>query len=121
VWFHFGGSAFEAILKALFPGLRSMRGLTGLALAGDPSEQAIGVITRDTERLNHTLRKFAADIATPMTLGPYHNLLPSDVRTEVCLRLLDSEGFASWLASRDLRKSEQTVEAEGRLRDTFGW
>lgn len=121
LWFHFGGSAFEAVLKGLIPGLRSVRGLAGLALGGTPSEPALLALAGDIDRLTHMLRGLADDVATPMTLGRYHDQLPRDVRTEVCLQLLDPDALARWLASRDLRRSELTREAEGRLREALGW
>ena len=121
LWFHFGGSAFEAVLKALIPGLRSVRGLTGLALGGTPSDQVLRAWADDTDRLADMLRALVDDIASPMSLGRYHDLLPSEVRSAVCLRLLDLDGLARWLSSRDLRSSDSTREAEGRLREALGW
>ncbi len=116
IWFHFGGSAFEAVLRVLIPGLRSVKGLAGLALGGTPSESALHALAEDTDRLGDLLRGLADDVAAPMTLGRYHGQLPLDVRTAVCVQLLDPDGFARWLASRDLRTSELTQLAEGRLR-----
>ena len=121
LWFHFGGSAFEAALKGLIPSLRSVRGLAGIALAGTPSETPLLALAADPDRLAQMLRSLADDLATPMTLGRHHDLLPSGVRTELCLQLLDPDGFARWLAPPDLRTSEITREAEGRLRDALGW
>jgi hypothetical protein len=121
LWFHFGGSAFEAVLKVLIPGLRSVRGVTGLALGGNPDEQALRALAKETDRLADMLRGLIDDVASPMTLGRYHDLLPRDVRAAVCLQLLDPEGFARWLESRDLRSSELTRAAEERLREALGW
>jgi hypothetical protein len=77
-----------------------------------------GIVVLDE---GNRMRGLVDDVATPMTLGRYHDLLPPDVRAAVCLQLLDPDWLARWLASRDLHSSEFTSEAEGHLRDALGW
>jgi hypothetical protein len=121
LWFHFGGSVFEEMVKVLVPHLRSSRGLSGFALEGAPSENDLRALFEDLNGLTDMLRRNIDDAKTFMTLGCYHGLLPPTIRTEVCLQVLDPQEFARWLQSRDLRSSEFTRRAEECLREALGW
>ncbi len=121
LWFHFGGSAYEAVLASLFPDLKQVRRLAGIALQGVPVESTLMAVASDREPIVHVLRRLAEDLAIPAALGRFHRLLPADVRERVALEYLDVDGFVRWLAARRTTGLSHMQDAEQRLRAALGW
>lgn len=120
-WFHFGGAAFEAILRALIPSLEGDRSLSGIALRGVPRTDVLAEFSQDETMLSEVIERLATEGEMPMSLGLYHNLLPPEVKSAVCREFLEPEVFAVWLRSRDLRSAGIDRVTEGRIRQLAGW
>jgi hypothetical protein len=102
LWFHFAGSAYESILKSVFPELRGVRGLSGLALRGSISEKNLLALSANRERILASLQKAADDLIDSLSLGRFHSDLPQDVRTSVAVEFFGPERFIAWLSSRKI-------------------
>jgi len=121
LWFHFGGSAYEAILAVLLPDLKGVRGLSGIALRGVVTESMLRAIAGDHARLTEQLHELADAVVMPTSLGRYHRLLPEDVRKKVTLERLNPDEFRQWLGSRRPVTPIALRQAEQRLRIAMGW
>ena len=120
-WFHFGGSEYEALLLALFPGLHHLAGFAGLALRGDISEARIRSLLLNSRLASATIANAALSASFGAGLGKHHDLLPPAVRRSVVLERLDPDAFLNWLASRRIESVSATSDDVGRLRDSLGW
>jgi hypothetical protein len=115
LWFHFGGSAFQAALQVLDPSLEPVKGLAGLALLGLPSRDRLGV-TLETARFRALLIRESDRLASLLTPGPYHSYLPQDIRQEVVVDLLDPSSFKNWIQSRTIRSLDSSDPRDYSLR-----
>lgn len=100
VWFHFGGSAWELLLRSLTGELSSMA-LGGLALRGVPDLQALQELAC-AQRLTGTVRNRLVEFEGLLDPGPYQRLLPVRAREQVVADLLDIDEFRRWLESRNV-------------------
>lgn len=121
LWFHFGGSEYEAVLVALLPSLCREPGLRGLALRGALSGEMLRALAGDDGRLSEKLEELVDDMAVPASLGRYHRDLPEQVRREVALHRIGPEGLRQWLISRRLSPGIEVQQAEHRLRLALAW
>lgn len=121
LWFHFGGSAYEAVLSRLLPNLKHVKGLHGIALKGSVTSEDLLGLVEDASGLTTLLQGLASNIALPATLGRYHHLLPDDVQAQVALDYLDPGLLTEWIRSRRVNLQPDAREAEVRLRDAMGW
>jgi hypothetical protein len=120
LWFHFGGSAYEAVLKALLPSMESVRSLKGLALRGRPEGSQLEVLGTDTDRLRGILTRFGDTLIPSMSLGRYHSDLPEAVRTQVALEMFDVDSFADWIARRRITDSGADGVTQRRVQEGLG-
>lgn len=102
-WLHCGGSAYEVVLLHLFPDLKAFAGLKGLAVRGIPDKDHFETLCNTPSKIEDKVTDLTDDIAFSLSHGPYHHLLPEDVRREVVLSLFDVDGFVKWLCSRRIR------------------
>ncbi|GAB6064270.1 DEAD/DEAH box helicase [Deferrisoma palaeochoriense] len=119
-WFHFGGSAYETVLKGLFHGLAGLPALKGLAVRGRVEEARLRALAQDESRLRSVLSRFADDLVPSLSLGRYHSYLPEDVRRRVALQLFDVPGFAEWLAGRRVLDIDNATEIKKRIVEGLG-
>jgi len=102
-WLHCGGSAYEVVLLHLFPDLKAFSGMKGLAVRGIPDKDHFETLCNAPTKIGDKVTDLTDDIAFSLSHGPYHRLLPEDVRREVVLSLFDVDGFVKWLCSRRIR------------------
>ena len=121
LWFHFGGAVTEAVLKQCLSGLRSVRGLVGIALSGRPTAGEVEAIARDPEPLARALHALSDELAMPSELGRHHDLLPAAVQRDVCRSMCDLVDLQQWLVSRTLEVSESEAKALFNLVSAMGW
>ena len=100
--FHCSGSAYEMVLCQLFPGIRAVAGLAGLAVTPAPTEDEIAAVCSDPGLIRQIILKMPDSFASLLSPGPYHSFLPEDVRREVTLRLFGLQQFLGWLSTRRL-------------------
>ena len=100
IWLHFGGSAYQMMLCALVPGLRPVGTLSGLAVAGRPSDGGLRAFASQGSALNDTIDSRFEDLERGLSVGPYQGYLPDGCRRGVVADLLDVPTFTQWLQTR---------------------
>ena len=100
VWLHFGGSAYQTLLRALMPTLHSAAGLVGLATRGYPDEMALGALAGREGTLRETIERHYEELESALAPGPYQPDLPAACRHEIVANLLDLTRFRQWLETR---------------------
>ena len=102
VWLHFGGSAYQTLLRALMPNLHSATGLVGLATRGYPDETALGALAGREGTLRETIEQHYEELESALAPGPYQPDLPEACRHEIVANLLDLTRFRQWLETRNV-------------------
>ena len=102
VWLHFGGSAYQTLLRALMPNLHSAAGLVGLATRGYPDETALGALAGREGTLRETVRA---------TLR--------GTRVSACTRPLPTR-FTRGVPSRNRSKPARPYQVPAMARDAQG-
>lgn len=103
IWLHFGGSAFQALLRALVPKLRPISTLAGLAVAGDRIDGTLlAEIASQKAKLDRAVRNQFAALESTLSAGPYQRYLPDECRQRVVTDLIDVPAFRRWLESRQV-------------------
>ncbi len=113
VWFHFGGSAYDAVLRKTFSSLHTLGGLAGIALRGMPDDQTISALINNPQRIQAVIETLGDSMAPLLSPGRFHSMLPEDIRTRVMIDLFDVQAFIKWLASRkigELRSPDPIVQ-----------
>lgn len=115
LWFHFAGSAYESVLKSLFPDLKSVRELNGLAVRESVSEKNLKTLTANRPSLMANLQKAADGLVSSLSLGRFHSDLPQDVRTSVAVEFFGPDKFFEWLSSRKVTLLNEKDEKYRKL------
>jgi hypothetical protein len=117
LWFHFGGSAYETVLLDLIPGLSRVRGLSGLAMRGAMTQEALSMAAKDRIVVFDQIHRLADKIVPALSLGRYHRNLPIDVRSAVAVEAFGLDEFYSWLATRKVFTIGENHVAGRKLRN----
>jgi ATP-dependent Lhr-like helicase len=115
LWFHFAGSAYESVLTSLFPDLKSVRELNGLAVRGSISEKNLKTLAANRPSLVANLQKAADGLVSSLSLGRFHSDLPQDVRTSVAVEFFGPDKFFEWLSSRKVTLMNEKDETYRKL------
>jgi ATP-dependent Lhr-like helicase len=97
--FHFGGLIFEKCLRQLFPEVRVLPLLSGIAVAGDLSAD-IGRIVQVDKQSREVVMLVTHDAGKMLAPGPFHQHLPVLLQREVLQSLFPIEDFFNWASSR---------------------
>lgn len=116
-WFHFGGSAYEAMIVALLPDMKSVRRLKGFALSGAIDRTKLDAIAHDPDRVTDAAEKMEQQLAGLYSPGPYHKLLPDDVRIATTVALFCPEEFCRWLSTLEIHPLKHGHPAQRVLID----
>ena len=109
IWLHCGGSAYEVVLLRLFPALKPLGGMKGLAVRGAPDRDHLDRLCGSPDQIRNLISDVADDIAFSLSPGPFHRLLPEDVRRGVVLGLFDMDNFVKWLCSRRMSHDSRAL------------
>lgn len=119
IWWHFGGSSYQEVLRNLFPNLQPLKGFTGIALYGRVKSNSLHSAAQDERSLNQELMAVASHIESTLDLGPYHRYLPDTCRIEVVQSQLDFTRLQNWLNSRDLSALDPSDASQDVINGLF--
>ena len=97
--FHFGGMIFEKCLRQLFPEVRVLPHLCGIAVAGDLTTDICRVAQAD-KQCREVVMRVTHDAGKMIAPGPFHKHLPDFLQRDVLQSLLPIEDFFNWVSSR---------------------
>ena len=98
IWLHFGGAAYEALTLRMFSDCQVLGGLSGLAVLGAPSVEALRSPSLQTVRT--VLDEGYAELEPLLELGVHQSDLPDEVRRDVVAGIVGAERFQNWLSTR---------------------
>jgi ATP-dependent helicase Lhr and Lhr-like helicase len=117
IWFHFGGTAYEAVLRELYPDLRVARAFRGLALLGLIEERRVRTFEGDRVRLERILEGIGKVLIPAMSLGRYQRELPEDIQSRVALEIFNTNTFVEWLLTREMRRIDPAGATEAKIHE----
>ena len=100
IWLHFGGSGYQILLCDLLPELRPIGVLAGLAVAGSPTDTALGDLAIRESTLRQAVDNRSGDLERVLSIGPYQCYLPSECRRRAVAKLVDVPALRHWLETR---------------------
>lgn len=115
LWFHFGGSAYEAIILSIIPDLTRVKGLFGIALRGIVTQEMISIIKDKKAEVLNAVYNSSDTLVSSISLGRYHNSLPPDVRSAVVFDVFGANAFFYWLSTRKIFIVGETQESYRKI------
>ena len=98
IWLHFGGSAYEVLTLRMFSECQAVGHLSGLAVLGVPSEEALRHPSLQAVRA--ALDEGYAELEPLLELGVHQSDLPDEVRRDVVAGVVGASRFREWLSTR---------------------
>jgi hypothetical protein len=103
LWFHFGGSLFEWLLKQVIGkgNLSSME--PGIALKGKSLEEDLRDLQFARHEIVEAIENLGPGESRSLGTGRFHQYLPKKVQADVIASLVDIDNFMEWAVSRQVR------------------
>jgi ATP-dependent Lhr-like helicase len=115
LWYHFGGTAYERLLRSFHPGLKEASGLRGLALVSSAALLDMDWSFVDDKAVEEAAQDNLESMASLLSLGPFYEFLPNAAQRHDVLSIVRPDAFCGWLKDRRVWVEDSGSAMNARL------